>query len=617
MCGFVGARHIDRPVDESALLRARDTMLARGPDDAGVFVQGHVGLAHRRLAVIDLSEQGRMPMTDPTGAVWVVFNGEIYNHHDLRARLEVRGHRFRGRSDSEAIVHGYLEWGVDLFEVLDGMFAIAIWDARSDEILLARDPAGEKPLYYHHDPASGVLFGSTLDALLAWDRPWKLDPAAAREYLSFGFVRAPRTIVQGIQKVLPGSCVTFPRSGPPRRRTFWSLADEVGRSHPSSSEELEETIHQAVVSRMESDVPLGAFLSGGVDSSLVCAMMARENAKDVRTFTIGFDDPAFDESVQAREIAGCIGVQNTTLVLTEHDVLSELPNVIRALDEPMADYSIFPTLAVSRLAREELTVALTGDGADELFGGYRYYSALRAFTYASHLPHAIREPAARLGRLAPDPRAARALGRLGARSPADFFGRSGFYRGATIGGSLELLLGSSHPPPQAVVADFVATRAAHMHVVEAGMLWDATHTLPEAWLCKVDRAAMSVSLETRAPLLAKSVQRAAVGLGLDERVRVRERKVALRQILRRYLPKELVDRPKQGFTPPMARWMRTSLAPRLRGLAAESFIASSGLVSPRGLSEAISAHLAGAHDHAQALWAAMLLEEWAHQRGFA
>lgn len=619
MCGVFGVRYWDdRPVDVENVDRARDTMRRRGPDDAYTYAEPGVALAHRRLAIIDLSPAGRMPMCDERQRVWAVFNGEIYNHRELRRRLEAQGRRFASKTDSEVLVHGYLEWGEGLFERLEGMFAVGIWDTTSRALLLARDHAGEKPLYYASLDGEGLAFGSTVDALLQWPGIGELSAPAVRDYFSFGFTRGPETVVHGVRKVPPGTVLTFDASGACRERRFWCLrAQANGPARAASDDTLEDTLEQAVRDRMEADVPLGAFLSGGVDSSLVCALMARVRRGDVRTFTIGFDDPAFDESEHARAVAAHLGVQNVTRVISEQDVLAEIDGAVSALDEPMADYSILPTLAVSRLARDELTVALTGDGADELFGGYRYYSALRAFQAWSRAPERLRRGIARLHPLVPDARVRRILERTRVATPGEFFGSSGFFRGAVLRRSHGLLFGDLPSDGQPGPAQIVAREVADLHTrtaVEAGMLWDASNTLPEAWLCKVDRASMSVSLETRAPFLAPAVQRLALSLPLREKVRIRERKIALRRVLRRHLPDHLVDRPKQGFTPPMARWMRSVLRDDVREMASSSRLVEMGLVSGRGLSQAVEEHVQNRFDHAQALWAVLLLERWMKAR---
>ncbi|MEC7520524.1 MAG: asparagine synthase (glutamine-hydrolyzing) [Myxococcota bacterium] len=619
MCGVFGVRYWDgRPIDAGAVNRARDTMVRRGPDDAHTLTAPGLALSHRRLAILDLSPAGRMPMSDERERVWAVFNGEIYNHRALRAQLESRGHRFRSQTDSEVLVHGYLEWGEDLFRRLEGMFAVGLWDTADRRLLLARDHAGEKPLYFAPLGDDGVAFASTIDALATWRGGGALSPREVAGYLSFGFARGTRTVLRDVHKVEPGTFLAFDAAGARRVERFWSLPAEHAHApaRRATAEDLHDVLLDAVQDRMEADVPLGAFLSGGVDSSLVCALMARARRDGVRTFTVGFDEPAFDESPHAQAVAAHLGIENVTRIISERDVVEEIDAAVTALDEPMADYSILPTLAVARLAREELTVALTGDGADELFGGYRYYSALAAFELWARAPRRLRRALSRLHPVLPEPRLRRILARTSASTAGEFFGSSGFYRGAVLQRSFGLLLPESTPNPAEIVAAEVASLESRTGV-EGGMLWDATNTLPEAWLCKVDRASMNVSLETRAPFLAPAVQRLAVGLPLDDKVRIRERKVALRRVLRRYLPEHLVERPKQGFTPPMGRWMRTVLREELRALASGSRLAEAGLVRRAGLEQAVSEHVEGRFDHAQALWAVLLLERWTRQRGIS
>ncbi len=590
-------------------------MVSRGPDDAGIHIEPGVGLAHRRLSIIDLTPAGRMPMADEEETTFLVFNGEVYNFAELRSELETLGHRFRTRTDSEVVLRGYREWGVEVFNRLDGMFAIGIWDRRRQEMILARDAAGEKPLFYAWDRRR-LIFGSTLDSILAWKEPWSVDEEAVGDYLGFGFVRAPRTAVSGVRKMLPGTYAVFSTRAEPRVGTHFAMLDPARAGEQALSlDEVEDRVRTAVHSRLVADVPLGAFLSGGVDSSLVCALIAK--AREVRTYTIGFDDPRYDESRHARAVAEHLGLESVTRVISEAEVLAEVPEVLRAFDEPMADYSALPTLAVSRLARSEVTVAVTGDGADELFGGYRYYSAVRGFAAYARVPAPLRRAvAAAAGRVAMSDRVDRALQRTRCADVAEFFANSGFFRGAVAGGSLGVVRPDLVGRAPGIVASFHRGSSPPADPVAAGMAWDVANTLPEAWLCKVDRCSMAVSLETRAPLLSKDVIHLAQRLPMRDKVRIDQRKVVLRRLLKRYLPEELVDRPKQGFTPPMARWMRGELAPRLEKLRS-SALAERGLVSAAGLGSLVTEHVDGRADHAQLLWSVLALDTWMTDRGLA
>jgi asparagine synthase (glutamine-hydrolysing) len=619
MCGVCGVWHFDgRPPDERRLIAARDVMISRGPDDAGIHIEPGVGLAHRRLSIIDLSPAGRMPMSNESGEIWGVFNGEIYNFPELRARLEALGHTFRSDTDSEVTIHAYEQWGTDCFRHFEGMFAIAIWDRAMQRLVLARDITGEKPLSYAWHAGRACVFASSLSALIAsGEVAAELDPDAVRAYIQFGFVPAPASILRGVRKVEPGTFIVIDRGQAPRVSRYWDLAEVAARPKPSRktedcADELHALLRAAVRERLVSDVPLGAFLSGGIDSSLVVALMAElVPPSSVRTFTIGFRESAFDESSFAHRVAKHLGVENTMMVLSAGDVLRELPNIARAFDEPMADYSALPTLAVARLARRHVTVALTGDGADVLFGGYRYYSGTRAFErIASITPAFARRWLARGAHLVPNPRASRALRRASATDPAAFFGASGFYRGAVTS---EVAARALHPhggmAAAQLVSDFVRAQAT-LSPTEGGMLWDATHTLADAWLAKVDRTTMAASLEARAPFLNRKVIEYAFTLPIDQRVRLDERKVILRRILARYLPADLIDRPKQGFTAPMKAWFANELYDELTARLAPDRLARYGVLDERGIGVLFDEHRADRADHTQLLWALFHLDQW-------
>ena len=371
-------------------------------------------------------------------------------------------------------------------------------------------------------------------------------------------------------------------------------------------------MREAVRSRLVADVPLGAFLSGGLDSSLVVALMAEEERDAVKTYTIGFDQAEFDESKHAALIASHLGVQNTARVLRGSDVLAQLPDLVRYFDEPMADYSVLPTLAVSKLAREHVTVALTGDGADEELGGYKYYLAQRAIEpYMKVVPADLRAAMARAAGLVPNAGARRIMARSAASDPALFFGLGGFYRGATAEAVNRLLCEEDEAPKR--VAEFLRAHPLQSSV-EAGMLYDATHTLPHAWLHKVDRASMAVGLEARSPFLDRRVIELAFTLPLEMRIHGRHKKYLVRRLLREYLPADLVERPKQGFTAPVAHWLRNALREELESRLSAEMIVKRGFFDPKRVQILVQEHLGGTHDHAQLLWALLVLEWWIAQQ---
>jgi len=616
MCGIVGVWQFDgRAADSAALEEMRDALIRRGPDDAGLWVEGPVGLGHRRLSIIDLSEAGRMPMSSPDGRVQAVFNGEVYNFRALRDELEAKGHRFDSATDSEVVLRAYEQWGTESFDRFSGMFAIAVWDRREQRMVLARDAAGQKPLYYAYQPGRRLLFASTLAPLIRYPgAELVIDESVVKDYVRFGFPPDGRAMLKDVRTVPPGSFVIVQKAHEPRVHRYFDLAAYAERTPMRTGDEREhldafrDTMRQAVRSRLIADVPLGAFLSGGVDSSLIVALMAEQERGAVKTYTIGFDQPEFDESKHAARIAAHLGVKNTVRVLRGSDVLAQLPDVIAHFDEPMADYSVLPTLAVCKLAREHVTVALTGDGADEEFGGYKYYLAQRAAEpYMRAVPRAARAALARGAALVPNPGARRILGRSSATDAALFFGLGGFYRGATTD-AVNRLLGEDDEAPKRV-ASFLRAHPLR-NTVEAGMLYDATHTLPDAWLHKVDRASMAVSLEARSPFLDRRVLELAFSLPLRMRIRGRHKKYIVRRLLREYLPPELFERPKRGFTAPVAHWLRHELRDELRGRLSLDNVAKRGFFEPRRVQILVGEHLEATHDHAQLLWALLVLEWW-------
>ncbi len=616
MCGIVGVWQMDgRAVDPVAVEKMRDALIHRGPDDSGLWFDGPVALGHRRLSIIDLSEAGRMPMASSDGRVQAVFNGEVYNFRTLRADLEAKGHTFHSETDSEVVLRSYEAWGADCFDRFNGMFAIAIWDARARRMVLARDPAGQKPLYYAYRPGRWLLFASTLAPLIRYaGAELGVDREVVNDYVRFGFPPDGRAMLEDVHCVPPGSFVSIELDREPRAHRYFDLTAYAEHTPILQGDEqahlkrFHEVMRDAVRSRLVADVPLGAFLSGGLDSSLIVALMAEHEPEAVQTYTIGFDQPEFDESKHAARIAAHLGVQNTVRVLRGQDVLEQIPDVVRHFDEPMADYSVLPTLAVSKLAREHVTVALTGDGADEEFGGYKYYLAQRWMDpYLKHTPAWARAAIAKAAPLVPNAGARRIVARSGARDAALFFGLGGFYRGAT-GSAVNRLLGEQDVGPERVAAFLRAhpLRSA----VEAGMLYDATHTLPQAWLHKVDRASMAVSLEARSPFLDRRVLEFAFSLPLDMRIHGRQKKYVIRRLLDDYLPAELIDRPKQGFTAPVAHWLRNELRDDLQSCLGKDTVVRRGFFDPNRVSALVAEHLRGSHNHAQLLWALLVLEWW-------
>lgn len=614
------------------------TLRHRGPDDGGVWADAARGVAlgSRRLAVIDLSPSGHQPMVGMNGRLVLTYNGEIYNFVRIRRALEGEGCRFRGHSDTEVLLEATARWG--LHETLrrsEGMFALALWDAASGCLHLARDRLGEKPLYYGW-LGNTFVFGSELKVLAAHP-DWKpeVDRQALLDFFRLGYTPAPRSIYAGIHKLLPGTTVSLDVSNGHLREpeSYWSLVDAAmpGRRTVRKPEEavdaLEDILSDAVASRMVADVPVGAFLSGGVDSSLVVALMQRSSSRAVRTFTVGFDDPSYDESADAARVAHHLGTEHAELRLTAADALAVVPELPSIYDEPFADWSQIPTLLVSRFARQQVTVALSGDGGDELFGGYNRYSlglalwarmtsvplpARRALSrLIAALPTASLDPALRLvGRALPPRLQVRTPGnklrKLGEALPVASLDELHSTLVALWRDPAELVLGSS-----GVV--FEATSLAPemlVEPVERMMFSDTVRYLPDDILVKLDRASMAVSLEARVPLLDRRVVEYAWTLPPDQRLRAGVGKWILRQVLHRYVPAELVDRPKMGFGLPLGDWLRGPLRDWAASLLDPRRIADEGYLASEVVERIWKIHQSGRQDQEHLLWSVLAFEAW-------
>lgn len=636
MCGVCGVLTTPGRTRTAEVLGAVDAMTAalshRGPDDGGIVRDEAAGIAigHRRLAVLDPSAAGRQPMSSPSGRWIVSYNGEVYNHLELRDRLgDVR---FRGQSDTESLAAAIEAWGLRrTVEAANGMFALAAWDRDERRLGLARDRLGIKPLYYGRR-ADTWLFASDLRALrrhpVLGDH---LDLDAVREYLRCGFVPGPRSIERDVWKLPPGHLVWIDRHGatPPER--YWSAPADEGHDRRSPEElvdELDALLIDSVRLRLLSDVPLGAFLSGGIDSSTVVSLMAEAASGRVRTFTIGFDDREHDESRAAAEVARRLGTDHAELQLTDEEALRLVPELPDVFDEPFADSSQLPTLLVSRLARQSVTVVLSGDGADELFGGYqRYLIHGQSWQRLGAIPRPVRRiggivasgvaalgaggrrppvhpflPAGGKGTLEERARRYAALGAL--QGPHDLYD----YLSSQWQRADRLVLGPSSP------ATPRGDRPATAEFVDLMMDRDLRSYLPDDILTKVDRASMHVSLEARVPMLDHRVVEFARRLPTDLKFDAHGGKWILRQVLLRHLPSEFVDRPKHGFTVPVDSWLRGPLRGWAEDLLSERRLEDDGLLDPRPIRNAWQRHLEGAQDHGAGLWYTLMLQAWLDSR---
>ena len=594
--------------------RMCDVIRHRGPDDEGIHVEPGLGLGMRRLSIIDLAG-GRQPIHNEAQTIWVVFNGEIYNYRELRGQLESLGHRFYTSSDTETIVHAYEEWGEGAFARLRGMFGIALWDEPARTLLLARDRAGQKPVHYT-ERGGRLYFGSEIKSLLA---AGAVDPAlnlaALDHYLAFLYTPRDASIFQGVSKLPPGHFLRW-RDGRAQISQYWQVdaRETFAGSEAEACEALREVLQDAVGSHLVSDVPLGAFLSGGVDSSAVVGMMARASSRPVQTFSIGFDDPAFDELEHARTVATHFGTDHHEFVVRP-DGLSILDQLIGHFDEPFADSSAIPTWYVSEIARRHVTVVLSGDGGDELFGGYDRY-----------LPH---PRVAQFDRLAvPGLRAAAAL--AWPMLPHGAKGKNFLRHVAKDAAGRYLDSIAMFQPDEraalyapgvraAVSADSEATLARHFPRFDGlphdsrMMRFDFETYLPEDVLTKVDRMSMAHSIETRVPLLDNRVIDFAATLPARFKIRDGRRKHILKEALRPMLPAGILDRKKQGFGIPLGTWFRGGLTGLFSDVLDAPRTRQRGYFEPVFVSRLLKEHLAGERDHTLRLWQLLVFELWHRQ----
>lgn len=646
MCGIAGLLDPQRRVGPDRLGHKAADMAAalthRGPDDSGLWVDpdGQVAFGHRRLAVVDLGPHGHQPMASADGRWVLSYNGEIYNFEELRRRLAREGVEFRGSSDTEVLLEAVQQWGVDrALEAGEGMFALALWDRQLSELHLVRDRFGEKPLYYGWVGPS-LVFSSELKSLRRLsDFAPELDRDAVALYLRYSCVPAPHTVYRGVLKVRPGEIVTFDRRARPgvipEGRLYWSArsAVESARRRPlvGTPEELVDqagqVLSRAVTDRMVADVPIGAFLSGGVDSSLVTALMQEQSDRPVKTFTAGFADQDFDESGEAAAVAAHLGTDHTVLRVSDADAVDVIPQLPEIWDEPFADISQIPVLLVSRLARTKVTVSLSGDGGDELFAGYNRHAWLeRLWRHTSALPGPVRRlSGSTLERIPPSfvDGVARITGSLPVRwqvrNPATKVAKVGKVLAADGPADAYLALVSHWDSTEGMVlgareqtslsSDPSAWPA--LSGMTEQMLWlDLVGYLPDDILTKLDRAAMATSLETRVPFLDRSVLELAWRLPMEMKLHGGVTKWILRQVLYRHVPPALVDRPKMGFGVPIGSWLRGPLRPWADELLDEKRLAHQGLLDVEPVRRAWSQHLTGRRDRAYELWDVLVLQAW-------
>jgi len=636
MCGIAGVLNSStsaRAGLERDAMAMADCIAYRGPDDHGIWTDLDAGLAltHRRLSIVDLSPAGHQPMTSADGRFVIIFNGEIYNFMDLRPELEARGIKFRGHSDTEVMLEAFAAYGIaPTVKRLIGMFTIAVWDRRERTLSLIRDRLGIKPLYWMKQGGL-FLFGSELKALRAYPG-WtpRIDRAALASFMRHNYIPAPHSIYEGVRKLEQGTILTLPWGGEPRIEKFWDaravakagLADPLHASDAEMTDQLEKLLGDAVKRRMVADVPVGAFLSGGIDSSTVAALMKAANAGPVRTYTIGFEHSGYDEAVHSAAVAKHLGTEHTEMIVKPQDALDVIPRLAEMYDEPFADSSQIPTYLVSAMTRQHVTVALSGDGGDELFGGYTRYQYTAQLNRMRMLPRPLRTAITRAITALPADRWTELLSFI----PASV-------RPKQIGDKMHKVAGILHCDSETDLYRGLVTHwepdSIMLNARETkGVLWDAqvdrdfpsllermqfldlVTYLPDDILTKVDRASMAVALEARVPLIDHRVVEFAWRLPRRAKVRGDVTKWLLRQVLYRHVPQALVERPKMGFAVPLGDWLRGPLRGWAENLLAESRLRQAGFFDVATVRRTWDEHVSGRANRQYPLWDVLMFEAW-------
>ncbi|MGE3539927.1 MAG: asparagine synthase (glutamine-hydrolyzing) [Candidatus Tectimicrobiota bacterium] len=621
MCGICGKIYFDseRTVSRQEVLQMSHTLAHRGPDGDGAWVKGNVGLAHRRLAIIDLRAVADQPMSNADGSIWITFNGEIYNFRELRADLEAHGHVFRTNSDTEVIIYAYEQYGRECLTRLQGMFAFAIWNERTRTLFLARDRVGKKPLFYYTDHERFV-FGSEIKAILA-DRslPIQPDPLALDHFLALQYIPAPLTAFQGIRK-LPAAHWLEVHNGQLHSSRYWQLryTPKQAITLPDAIEALRWRLAAAVRSRLVSDVPLGAFLSGGIDSSAVVAYMSQEGTAPVRTFAVGFEDSAFDERAFARIVAQRYHTDHAELIV-KAPVTDILPRLIWHYDEPFADASAVPSYAIAALTRQHVTVVLNGDGGDENFAGYDRYLSHRMLSQGDKIPRWIWQTLAALTQRLPYAwhqhqlfrrlvKAATLLNQEPGRRYVRWFGllapeeRQSLYTD-TFGSKVNT------SDPEGLFAEVFAQHGTE-DGTDAALAADVQLYLADDLLVKMDRATMAHSLEARSPFLDHTLMEFVASLPAHFKLAGREKKYVLKAALRGVLPDTILERPKMGFSVPLRRWFCDELRDMAHDILLSPTAIQRGYFKQHAVAHLLEEHCAGQQNHAESLWQLLVLELW-------
>jgi len=622
MCGICGFIYEDanKFVDVSLINRMCDTITHRGPDDVGLYVEKNVGLGMRRLSIIDLVT-GKQPISNEDGTIWIVFNGEIYNHDDLRRELQVKGHSFKTKTDTEAIIHAYEEYGEDCTAKLNGMFAFAIWDQRKQKLFISRDRLGIKPLYYFYD-RDRFIFGSEIKAILkAGNIPRQIDRQALDNFLTFEYIPAPLSILQDVKKLLPGHSIVFSNNELKITR-YWELTfSDNDSSEDEVKRNIRELLSDAVKIRLMSDVPLGAFLSGGIDSSSIVALMSQLMDQPVKTFSIGFEDSSYNELNYARLIANTFKTEHHEFIIKPNAVeLTE--SLIHFLDEPFGDFSIFPTYLVSKMAREYVTVVLSGDGGDELFAGYDTYIADRYYRRYGRIPSFLRSKIipgiAEI--VPPSPQKKGAINKIkrfveGTKLPEDLrhvrwmIFMLEHEKGKLYNHDMNSFI-QEKDPYMFVRSYFKNIDYFEQDPTSQQLYVDIKTYLVDDILVKVDRMSMATSLEARVPFLDYRFVELAATIPGDLKLRKNQTKYILKKAMEDILPYDILYRGKQGFSIPIKNWLRQDLKPMMTDILAKDKIIREGFFNPSYVEQLKTEHLKGTKNHSHRLWALMMFGMW-------
>jgi asparagine synthase (glutamine-hydrolysing) len=625
MCGIAGflqrTAEVDEPLERLAQTMA-DTLTHRGPDDSGAWADSAAGIAlgHRRLSIMDLSAAGHQPMLSANGRFVVSYTGEAYNHVDLRKELESQGVAFRGHSDTEVIVEGFSQWGIpETLSRLIGMFALAVWDREARSLTLIRDRLGIKPLYWGQFGGTFV-FGSELRAIRAHPRAvTSINRAAVVDLVRHGYVTGGHSIYNEVQRVPPGSMLTISAEGTSTASRYWTVqatAPESVEAPEAVRERIEALLSDAVKRRMVADVPLGAFLSGGVDSSAVTALMQAQSSRPIKTFTVGFGQQDYDEAAHAREVSTRLGTDHTEIRFDADEGAALIPRLPEMNDEPFADSSQIPTFLVSQVARRDVTVALSGDGGDEVFAGYTRHQLASRWSRIRRIPSPLRRALGGALRSVSPATLDRLMQALPSNRRPPQAGMRLHKLGAVLGASS---LQSVYDNLTSYGDHFVLGADPHGAGADEGVtvdpvLWmqtrDLNGYLPDDVLTKVDRASMAVGLEVRVPILDHRVVEALWALPSNLKIHDGASKWLLREILYRHVPRELFDRPKQGFAVPVTRWLRGPLRDWAETQLSADRLKREGIFDAATVQKLWSAHLAGRVDHSGALWATLMFQAW-------